>query len=243
MKGIILAGGLGTRLLPLTAHDNKHFLPVYNKRMIEYPLITLVEAGIKDIILVTGGKNPGQFLELLKNGHEYGIEHLYYTYQEGEGGIAAALSLAQNFVEKSEQIVVILGDNYFETSIKGHISSFMEELEFWPPHAKLLYKKVPDPERFGVAQLDEDGHVLDLIEKPKEPISNKAVIGCYLFDEFVWEFLKKLKPSDRGELEIVDVLKLYLKEGGLTADEYEGIWSDMGCYDSLLKITNFIAGK
>ncbi|MBN1353513.1 MAG: NTP transferase domain-containing protein, partial [Candidatus Omnitrophica bacterium] len=200
MKGIILAGGLGKRLYPLTKITNKHLLPVYDKPMIYYPLQTLVDSGIKDILIVTGGNHAGEFLRLLGNGHKFGLKHINYTYQEGEGGIAEALGLAEHFADKSK-IVVILGDNIIEAGIKSAVEDFAKQ----PRGAKILIKKVEDPERFGVVEFDSNKRVTKLVEKPRKPKSNYIVTGIYMYDNRVFEIIKSLKPSGRGELEITDV--------------------------------------
>jgi glucose-1-phosphate thymidylyltransferase len=233
MKGIVLAGGLGTRLKPLTDHDNKHFLPVGLKRMIEYPIASLVEAGIKDIILVVGGKNPGAFLELLKNGNSYGIEKLYYTYQEGNGGIAEALSLAEPFMSWCEPCAVILGDNYFNGSLKPFVSSFNRG-------CKILLTSTDTPERFGIATFNDYGEVASIKEKPKSPGSNLAITGCYLFDTNVWEYAKCLSPSARGELEITDILNTYLSKGMLSYNFYNETWSDLGTPKTLQYVSQLV---
>lgn len=235
MKGIILAGGLGTRMLPLTKITNKHLLPIYKKPMIHYPIECLVKAGIDDILIVTGGNNAGDFLRLLGNGNEFGLKHINYTYQEGEGGIAAALDLAE-FFAAGEKICVILGDNIIENNIKKAVDDFKKQ----PSGAKILLKEVPDPERFGVAEIN-NGKITGIVEKPKQPKSNLAVIGIYMYDSKVFDFIKKLKPSGRGELEITDVNNFYLNEGTLTHEIVDGWWSDAGTFDSLLRVSNWVA--
>ena len=199
MKGVILAGGLGSRLLPLTKVTNKHLLPVYDRPMIYYPIQTLVDAGIRDILLVTGGNSAGDFLRLLGNGQEFGLEHVNYTYQEGEGGIADALRLARFFVG-NDRIVVVLGDNIVQDSIASYVRNFEQQ----ESGAKILLKEVEDPQRFGVAQL-EDGRVIGIEEKPAKPKSNLAVTGIYMYDAAVFDIIETLEPSDRNELEITDV--------------------------------------
>jgi glucose-1-phosphate thymidylyltransferase len=235
MKGIILAGGLGTRLYPLTKITNKHLLPVHDRPMIYYPLQTLINAGIRDILIVTGGNNAGDFLRLLGNGKEFGLKHINYTYQEGEGGIAAALDLAEYFAD-GEKICVVLGDNLIENNIARAVRAFQEQKE----GAKILLKEVPDPHRFGVPEIVE-GKIRSIVEKPKAPRSNFAVIGIYLYDAVVFEIIKNLKPSDRGELEITDVNNEYLRRGTLTHDFLEGWWTDAGTFDSLLRASNLVA--
>lgn len=237
MKGILLAGGLGTRMQPLTNYDNKHFLPVYKKRMIEYPLQTLVDIGIKDVIVVTGGKNPGAFLELLKNGSSYGLNRLYYTYQEGNGGIADALKLASPFMRAREKCIVILGDNYFEDGIKSQFKQFVFGNQ---NTTQVITKEVSDPERFGILEIDSDDNVLSIEEKPIRPKSNKAILGCYMFDGFVWDFIDELKPSERGELEITDILRVYAARNQLNFSDYSGYWSDMGTFESWMEVSQRI---
>ncbi|MCM8777060.1 MAG: sugar phosphate nucleotidyltransferase [Candidatus Omnitrophica bacterium] len=237
MKGVVLAGGLGTRLYPLTKVTNKHLLPVYNKPMIYYPIQTLVDAGIKDILIVTGGNSAGDFLRLLGNGKEFGLKHLNYTYQEGEGGIAAALSLAEHFVGNN-RFVVILGDNIIEKSIKKEVEVFKKQKE----GARILLKEVENPERFGVAEI-ENGKIIKIIEKPKKPPSNLAVTGIYMYDSYAFDIIKTLKPSDRGELEITDVNNRYLQEGKLTFGILNGWWTDAGTFESLLRANNLVYEK
>jgi len=237
MKGVILAGGLGKRLEPLTKVANKHLLNVYNKPMIYYPLQTLVDAGIQDILLVTGGNNAGDFLRLLGNGREFGLEHINYTYQKGEGGIAEALGLAEHFAA-GEKIVVILGDNILEKGIKKYIDSFEQQ----PKGAKILIKEVSDPERFGVVELEGD-RIISIEEKPKHLKSNYIVTGVYMYDKQVFDIINTLKPSARGELEITDVNNTYIKLGQMTYDILDGFWSDAGTFDSLLRANNMVAEK
>lgn len=237
MKGVILAGGLGTRMLPLTKITNKHLLPVYNQPMIYYPIQTLVRAGIDEIVLVTGGHYAGDFLNLLGNGKDFGLRFINYAYQEGEGGIADALRLARVFTGK-DKIVVILGDNILEKDITEHVARFREQ-----EGAKILLKEVADPERFGVAELDPQGRVVDIVEKPKKPKSNLAVIGVYMYDGQVYDIIQNLKPSARGELEITDVNNAYLRMGKLTADVIDGWWTDAGTYPSLYRASRLVAEK
>ncbi|TDI86740.1 MAG: spore coat protein [Caldithrix sp.] len=237
MKGVILAGGLGTRLHPLTKITNKHLLPIYDKPMVYYPLETLVTAGIDDILLVTGGNNAGDFLRLLGNGKEFGLRHLNYTYQEGEGGIAEALSLAEYFVD-GEPMVVILGDNIVEKSIKSAVDNFREQ----GSGAKILLKRVEDPQRFGVAELDSD-RVVNIVEKPKEPESDLIVTGIYMYDPSVFDFIKKLEPSQRGELEITDVNNLFIGRGNMTYEILDGWWTDAGTFESLYHASTLVAEK
>ena len=235
MKGIILAGGLGTRLYPLTKVTNKHLLPVYDKPMIYFPIQTLINAGIDDILIVTGGNNAGDFLRLLGNGKEFGLKHINYTYQEGEGGIAEALRLAE-FFASGEKICVVLGDNIIEKNIRKAVDNFRRQKE----GAKILLKEVPDPQRFGVAELKGD-RIVRIEEKPKKPKSQYAVIGIYLFDQEVFNIIKTLKPSDRGELEITDVNNAYIENGLMTWDILEGWWTDAGTFESLLRANQLVA--
>ncbi len=235
MKGIILAGGLGTRLHPLTKVTNKHLLPVYDKPMIYYPIQTLINAGIDDILIVTGGNNAGDFLKLLGNGKEFGLKHINYTYQEGEGGIAEALGLAE-FFASGEKICVVLGDNVIEKNIRKAAENFRKQKE----GAKILLKEVPDPHRFGVAEVRGD-RIARIEEKPKEPKSKYAVVGIYLFDQEVFDIIKTLKPSDRGELEITDVNNRYIEKDLMTWDILEGWWTDAGTFESLLRANQLVA--
>ncbi|MGB7060897.1 MAG: sugar phosphate nucleotidyltransferase [Candidatus Zixiibacteriota bacterium] len=235
MKGVILAGGLGKRLYPLTKITNKHLLPVYEKPMIFYPLQALINAGIDDILIVTGGNHAGDFLRLLGNGKEFGLKHLNYTYQEGEGGIADALALAEHFSDY-EKMVVILGDNVVEGNIGQAVKDFRKQKE----GAKILLKEVPDPQRFGVPEI-VDGKLLQIEEKPEVPKSKYAVIGIYMYDGRVFDVIKTLRPSDRGELEITDVSNAYIRDGKMTYDILEGWWSDAGTFESLLRTSNLVA--
>ncbi|MBI3694249.1 MAG: NTP transferase domain-containing protein [Acidobacteria bacterium] len=237
MKGVVLAGGTGSRLFPLTKITNKHLLPIYNKPMIYYPIETLVNAGIQDIMIVTGGKNSGDFLRLLSNGKQFGLKHLDYTYQEGEGGIADALSLAEHFADGGK-VCVILGDNIIEKNIRRAADEFRQQ----PCGAKILLKEVPDAERFGVAEI-ATGRVVNIEEKPKKPKSNYAVTGIYFYDGTVFDKARTLKPSSRGELEITDVNNAYIREGAMTYDFLEGWWTDAGTFDSLRRATNLVAEK
>ena len=235
MKGVVLAGGTGSRLFPLTKITNKHLLPVYDKPMIYYPIQALVDAGIEDILVVTGGRNAGDFLRLLANGKEFGLTHLDYTYQEGEGGIAEALGLAHHF-GAGHRICVILGDNIIEGSIREAVEDFRKQ----PSGAKILLKQVTDAERFGVADI-ADGKILGIEEKPKQPKSDLAVTGIYMYDETVFDKVQQLKRSDRGELEITDVNNAYIAEGGMTFAYLEGWWTDAGTFESLLRANNLVA--
>jgi glucose-1-phosphate thymidylyltransferase len=237
MKGIVLAGGLGTRLKPLTSITNKHLLPVYDKPMIYYPLRYLVDAGIDDILLVTGGEMAGDFLRLLGNGSAFGLTHLNYTYQRGEGGIAAALSLGEHFAKK-DKVVVILGDNLVEKGIARYVARFKRQKE----GARILLKKVPDPTRFGVPVI-QNGKIKKIEEKPKKPKSRFAVTGIYMYDHRVFDIVKTLKPSWRNELEITDVNNAYIKEGLMEFDVLGGWWTDAGTFDSLLHANTLIASQ
>jgi glucose-1-phosphate thymidylyltransferase len=237
MKGVILAGGLGTRLFPCTKVTNKHLLPVYDKPMIYYPLLTMVKTGLKDIMIVTGGNYAGDFLRILGNGKEFGLKDISYTYQEGEGGIADALKLAENFAE-CEKIFVILGDNIIEDNVTDDIKIFNEQKE----GARIFLKEVPDPERFGVAEIKE-GKVINIEEKPQKPKSSYAVCGLYLYDNSVFDIIDTLKPSGRGELEITDVNNAYIKRGMMTYSILKGWWTDAGTFESLLKASNLVASK
>jgi len=235
MKGVILAGGLGTRLFPLTKITNKHLLPVYNKPMIYYPIQTLINAGITDVLLVTGGNNAGDFLRLIGNGKELNLKHIEYTYQEGEGGIAQALSLAEEFADNGK-ICIILGDNIIEKNIFGAVENFKKQEN----GAKIIVKQVPDPERFGVPILEGDT-VIAIEEKPDVPKSNYAVVGIYMFDNSVFDIIRTLQPSRRGELEITDVNNVYIKRGNMTYEFLDGWWTDAGTFESLRTATNLVA--
>ena len=240
MKGVILAGGLGSRLWPLTLVTNKHLLPVYDKPMIHYPIECLLNAGIKDVLIVTGGDHAGDFLRLLRNGKHLGLRHLEFAYQEGEGGIADALRLAEDFAD-GEKICVVLGDNIIEGSIRHAAGDFFTQRS----GAKLLLKQVPDPQRFGVARFEGEpgaGRIVEILEKPKDPPSNYAVTGIYFYDGAVFEMCKSLKPSDRGELEITDVNNFYLQRGDLTYDLLDGWWTDAGTIESLYRASTLVAG-
>lgn len=235
MKGVVLAGGLGSRLNPLTKVTNKHLLPVYNQPMIYYPIKTLINAGIDDIMIVTGGNSAGDFLKLIGNGKDFGLKHVNYAYQEGEGGIADALSLVEHFAD-DEPICVVLGDNIIEKNIRAAADDYRKQ----KTGAKILLKKVHDPNRFGVPELDGD-RVLQIEEKPKNPKSEYAVIGVYFYDNTVFDIIKTLKPSDRGELEITDVNNHYINRGEMTWNELDGWWTDAGTFESLLHATNLVA--
>ncbi len=235
MKGVVLAGGTGSRLFPLTKITNKHLLPVYDKPMIYYPIRTLVEAGISEILIVTGGRGAGDFLRLLANGKEFGLKHLDYTYQEGEGGIADALALAEHFAE-GDKICVVLGDNIIEGSIRHAVDEFRAQQR----GARILLKEVPDASRFGVAEMS-GGRIVGIEEKPAKPKSNHAVIGIYLYDGTVFDKCRGLVRSQRGELEITDVNNAYIREGTMTYSFLDGWWTDAGTFDSLLRATNLVA--
>src|SRR5579863_1337853 len=234
MKGIVLAGGTGSRLYPLTKITNKHLLPIYDKPMVYYPIQTLVDAGIQDLMVVTGGRNSGDFLRLLANGKEFGLKHINYTYQEGEGGIAEALALAEHFAE-GHKVCVILGDNIIEGSIAPAVRAFERQER----GAKILLKEVPDAERFGVAEIDGE-RILAIEEKPLRPKSNFAVTGIYMYDETVFDKTRTLKPSARGELEITDVNNAYIREGTMTFSFLDGWWTDAGTFESLHRAANLV---
>jgi len=235
MKGVVLAGGTGSRLLPLTKITNKHLLPIYDRPMIYYPIQTLVDADIRDILIVTGGRNAGDFLRLLGNGKHFGLAHINYTYQEGEGGIADALSLAEHFAD-GQKICVVLGDNIIERDIRAAADRFRGQ----PRGAHILLKQVPDAGRFGVAEV-AGGRVLGIEEKPLIPKSDYAVTGIYMYDTSVFDKIKTLVPSKRGELEITDVNNAYIREGTMTLSFLEGWWTDAGTFDSLLRAGNLVA--
>jgi glucose-1-phosphate thymidylyltransferase len=235
VKGIILAGGLGSRLRPLTKVTNKHLLPIYDRPMIYYPLQTLCNAGIDEIMIVTGGNSAGDFLRLLGNGRDFGLPHIAYTYQEGEGGIADALKLCEHFVG-GDRVVVILGDNIIQEDITPYVRKF----EAQPSGCRLLLKQVDDPERFGVANFDGD-KILGIAEKPKVPKSNFAVTGVYMYDNRVFDYARELKPSARGELEITDVNNAYIAAGDCHYDELKGWWTDAGQFESLYRAAQLVA--
>jgi glucose-1-phosphate thymidylyltransferase len=235
MKGVVLAGGLGKRLEPLTRITNKHLLPVYNRPMIFFPIQTLVEAGISQILIVTGGANAGDFLRLLGNGEEFGLKHLDYTYQRGEGGIADALRLAEHFTER-EPFVVILGDNIIEKSIRPYVERFAAS----PHGAKVILKEVDDPWRFGVAEL-EAGRIIRITEKPKEPQSNYAVTGIYLYDQTVFDIIRHQRPSsETGELEITDVNSVYIQRSQMSYEILDGWWTDAGVPETLFRAATLV---
>ena len=235
LKGVVLAGGLGKRLGLLTKITNKHLLGIWDRPMIYYPIQTLVEAGIRDILIVTGGNHAGEFLRLLGNGHQFGLKHIDYTYQEGEGGIADALGLAEDFTE-GQKIVVILGDNIIEKSIKDYVDKFKTQ----KAGARILIKEVEDPQRFGVVEFDDD-KIISIQEKPEKPKTNYIVTGIYMYDSQVFDIIKTLKPSGRNELEITDVNNAYLSRKQLHYDILDGWWTDAGAFKSLLRANNLVA--
>ncbi|HXM19336.1 MAG TPA: sugar phosphate nucleotidyltransferase [Candidatus Tumulicola sp.] len=237
MKGVILAGGTGSRMLPLTRVSNKHLLPVYDRPMIFYPIETLVRSGITDIMLVTGGNSAGEFLRLLGNGKEFGLKDIFYTYQEGDRGIADALKLAEHFSE-GQRVVVILGDNVLEKDITSHVRAFEKQ----PSGARLLLKEVPDPQRFGVPII-RDGRIVRIEEKPSRPQSGYAVTGVYMYDQRVFDFCRGLTPSARGELEITDVNNAYIKQGDLAFDVLDGWWTDAGTFESYFLANKLVAER
>jgi len=236
MKGVILAGGLGTRLYPLTKITNKHLLPVYSKPMIYYPIECLVRAGITDIMIVTGGNSAGDFIRLLENGEEFGLKRLHYAYQKGEGGIAAALALARHFVE-NDKVCVVLGDNILERSIRHAAEMFRKQAQ----GAKVFLKEVPNPQSYGIAEIEGD-RIKGIVEKPREPKSNLAVIGVYMYGPDVFDVIPNLKPSARGELEITDVNNYYVQAGTMTYGVIQGWWADAGeSIDSWIEANQLIA--
>lgn len=235
MKGVVLAGGFGTRLLPLTKVTNKHLLPVYDKPLIYYPIQTLVNAGIREVMVVTGGNNPGDFLKLLGNGKDFDLKELNYAYQEGAGGIAEALGLAEDFSD-GEKIIVILGDNIIEKNILKAKQDFEKQAR----GAKIMLKEVPEPQHFGVPQLNGK-QVIRIEEKPKKPKSKYAVIGIYMYDNQVFDIVQTLERSDRGELEITDVNNRYIEQGTMTWEELDGWWIDAGSsHEHLYKATQLV---
>jgi glucose-1-phosphate thymidylyltransferase len=237
MKGAIMAGGLGSRLYPLTHATSKHLLPIYDRPMVYYPIDTLVRAGIDEVIIVTGGPHAGDYLGVLRNGRHLGLRHLEYTYQESEGGIAEALGLCEDFADGGP-LAVILGDNTTDADIRPAVERFTAG-------ALIFLKRVPDPERYGCPVFDpaDPRRLLRIEEKPEEPRSEFAVSGLYLYDGRVFDYIKRLKPSGRGELEITDVNNFYLEDGLLRWDELEGFWSDAGTFESLYRSNVFWAEK
>ena len=236
MKGVILAGGLGTRLYPLTHVTNKHHLPVYDKPMIFYPIETLVSAGIKEIMIVTSGPHVGHFLGVLKNGKELGVDHIEYAYQEKpDGGISDALATAESFADEGP-ICVILGDNTTDANISNEVKNFTDG-------AMIFLKKVSDPKRFGVVEFDSDKKIIGIEEKPNEPKSDMAVTGLYIYDNDVFSYIKKLNPSDRGQLEVTDLNNMYIKQNKMKWAELQGFWSDAGTFESLYRSNSYWAEK
>lgn len=238
MKGVILAGGLGTRLYPLTHATNKHLLPVYDKPMIYYPVQTLINSGISEILVVVGGPHAGDFIRVLKNGKEFGIDHLEYAYQEaGDGGIADALRITEDFAD-GEPICAILGDNCTDANIGREVKNFRKGTH-------LFLKKVPDPQRFGIAQFDPNDKtkITRIVEKPQKPKTNLAVTGVYLYDANVFHHITTIKPSARGQLEITDVNNIYIKEGTLTWSILQGYWRDAGTFEALFQVNKYWAEK
>ena len=237
MKGVILAGGLGTRLYPLTYVTNKHLLPVFNKPMVFYPIHTLVKAGVDEIVIVVGGPHCGHFISVLRNGHQLGVKHLEFAYQEKEGGIAEALSLTEEFVGQ-DSVVVILGDNTTDADISKDVQNFNEG-------AMIFLREVPDPQRFGVPIFDKNdsSKIVGVVEKPRDPPNNFAVTGLYIYDNRVFNFIRAIQPSLRGELEITDVNNYYAKEGTLRWAKLGGFWRDAGTFETLLEANNFWAKR
>ena len=238
MKGVILAGGTGSRLHPLTRITNKHLLPIYDRPMVTYAVEALVKAGVTELMLVTGGTHAGEFFRLLGNGHDYGIDRLLYAYQERPGGIAEALGLAERF-GRGDRTVVMLADNVFERGLRGPVESFERQER----GARIVLARLPEPEHLrhlGVADLDGD-RVLRIVEKPAEPPSDLAVTGVYLYDEAVWDVLPTLEPSGRGELEITDVNNWYVEQGTMQYDVLEGFWGDAGeSIDAYYAVNDFV---
>lgn len=237
MKGVVLAGGLGTRLYPLTFATNKHLLPVFDRPMIFYPVQTLVRAGIKDIMVVTSGPHSGDFIQILKDGKELGVRHLEYAYQENPvGGIADALRCAEDFAD-GRPVAVILGDNTTDADVKGEVRRFKKG-------ALVFLRSVPDPQRFGVPVFNSQKKIVRIEEKPKKPRSNFAVTGLYIYDNQVFSFIKKIKPSkNRGQLEITDVNNCYIKKRQLAWGELKGFWTDAGTFESLFRANTYWAQK
>ena len=238
MKGVILAGGAGTRLAPLTRITNKHLLPLYDRPMVTYAVESLVEAGFSELMLVTGGTHAGEFFRLLGNGQEYGIERLFYAYQEQPGGIAQALGLAERFVG-GDRCCVLLADNVFERPLRPVVERFVEQAR----GARVVLSPIAEEEHLrhlGVAELDGD-RIVRIVEKPAEPPSRYAVTGAYFYDEQVWEILPNLEPSGRGELEITDLNNWYVKRGEMEADVLEGFWGDAGeSIDAYYAVNDFV---
>ena len=237
MKGVILAGGLGTRLAPLTKITNKHLLPVFDKPMIYYPIQTLVDAGVRDLLIVTGGNNAGDFLRLLGNGKQFGLPRLHYAYQEGEGGIADALRLAEPFAE-GKKIIVMLGDNIIQKTIRRGVAAFRSQKK----GARIYLKKVSDARNYGVAELRGE-KIVSIVEKPKRPKSDYAVIGIYLYDPTVFDIIRTIKPSRRGELEITDVNNEYIRRGQMKFEMLDGWWADAGASHQKLLQTGLLVAQ
>ena len=242
MKGVILAGGSGTRLHPLTRITNKHLLPIYDRPMVTYAIEALVGAGVTELMLVTGGTHAGEFFRLLGNGHEWGIDRLFYAYQEKPGGIAEALGLTERYVER-DQVVVMLADNVLESSLRGPVDNFRAQEH----GARILLAREDDPahlRHLGVPELDGDGRVTRIVEKPDQPPSAFAVTGIYFYDETVWDVLPTLEPSGRGELEITDVNNWYVERGEMQYDVLDGFWGDAGeSIDAYYAVNDFIRGS
>jgi glucose-1-phosphate thymidylyltransferase len=242
MKGVILAGGTGSRLHPLTLITNKHLLPIYDRPMVTYAIETLVEAGITELMLVTGGTHAGEFFRLLGNGHEYGIDRLFYAYQEKPGGIAEALGLAERF-GSGDRVCVMLADNVLEAALKPAVDNFFTQER----GARILLSRVEEPEHLrhlGVPELNGDGRVVRIVEKPDDPPSKYAVTGIYFYDEAVWDVIPTLKPSGRGELEITDVNNWYVEQGTMEYDVLEGFWGDAGeSIEAYYEVNDFVRGR
>ncbi|MBL7199515.1 MAG: NTP transferase domain-containing protein [Anaerolineae bacterium] len=236
MKGVILAGGLGSRLRPLTSITNKHLLPVYNKPMIYYPIQMLVDAGIKDILIVTGGTSAGDFLRLIGNGEEFGLSRIHYAYQKGEGGIAEALGLAQDFVG-GDKMIVALGDNILQKGIRDAVEAFARQQR----GSRIFLKRVDHPWEYGIADF-EGSKILRIIEKPQDPPSDLAVIGVYMYPTDVFDIIGQLERSARGELEITDVNNAYIERGEMEYQIIEGWWLDAGeSHEALLQANLIVA--
>jgi glucose-1-phosphate thymidylyltransferase len=242
MKGVILAGGTGSRLHPLTRITNKHLLPIYDRPMVTYAIETLVDAGITELMLVTGGTHAGEFFRLLGNGHEYGIDRLFYAYQERPGGIAEALGLAERF-GSGDRVCVMLADNVLEASLKPAVTSFAAQKR----GARILLSGVDEPDHLrhlGVPELNGDGRVTRILEKPDDPPSDYAVTGIYFYDEAVWEVIPTLQPSGRGELEITDVNNWYVEQGTMEYEVLEGFWGDAGeSIEAYYAVNDFVRGQ
>ena len=246
MRGVILCGGLGTRLLPLTAITNKHLLNIYDRPMCFYPIQTLVEAGITSVMVIVSGPHSGDFIQVLKNGSQLGLEHLEYAYQEKpNGGIADALALAEDFAD-GDPIAVILGDNTTDANLKQDVTQFSNYVSnniLDKPYARIFLKEVDDPERFGIAEFDKTGKLTGIVEKPKNPPSNYAVTGLYMYDQHVFDFIRQCEPSARGELEVTDINNLYLQHGNLDISYLKGYWQDAGTFKNLYLANKYWAEK